>query len=415
MSGTESYDLSSGKRPDEPQGIVLNIQEEKPMSAVLLESTLELEGKGGDDKNDIASRFGAINRYLISKSKVKIDAKSAFYHLLSVMINSGMPMVKALKSLAKQTEKSPRLQIIISEVAAYIEGGSSLSESLSGYPDVFSEQEVGMIQSGEASGQLGKVLARLATDTEKAYRIKGKVKSAMTYPTVIFLLLIAVIVVMMVWVIPQLTQLFASSGQELPLITRIVVGTSDFMINQKFALVGGVLLFALTVSIFKRTTPGQYFFDRLVISLPIFGKLVKMSLLSRFARTLSNLLESRVSIVKAMEINANSIGNEVYRKRLLLSVDDIKQGIPLAESLTESTLFPPMLVNMLEVGEQTAQMDTIAAKVAEFYENEVDTAVEGISKVIEPVILIVIGVVVGGVVAAIMLPIMKLSNIAGAV
>jgi type IV pilus assembly protein PilC len=412
--GSESFELAGQtKKTDKDNknsGVILTIQEESPESLVLGKESI-LNGKSTG--NFLIDTYNSINRFFLKRSKVKIKDKATFFHLLSVMINAGIPMVKALRSLVNQMEKTPRLQMIIDTIANNIESGSTLSGSLQNFPDVFYEQEIGMIESGEASGQLSKILENIAEDTEKAYMIKSKIKSAMMYPIVIFVLLIGVIVAMMVFVIPSLKSLFENQGAQLPLITRIVVGMSDFMVQKKLILALGALGVILAFYAFKKTSIGKYAFDKFKISVPIFGTLFKKSYLARFARSLSNLLDSNISIVRAIEITANSIGNDVYKKSLMLAMEDIKQGIPLGESLLENPLFPPMLVNMIEVGEKTAQLDEISAKVAKFYEEEVDTAVSGISKIIEPVILVVIGVTVGGVVAAIMLPIMQLSDIAG--
>jgi len=350
---------------------------------------------------------------MVSKSGVKVKEKANFFHLLSVMINSGIPMVKALKSLVAQMDKSPRMAGIVATLAETIENGGSLSGAMMQFSDIFPDAEVGMIQSGEASGQLSRVLSNLASDTEKSYMITAKVKSAMMYPIVIFILLLGVIIAMMVYVVPKLSDLFATLGGDLPLVTKVVVATSNFLINNGLLLGLGVFALVILFMFLKKTSEGRYLFDKFKLKIPIFGILLQKSYLSKFARSLSNLLDSNVSIVKTLEITANSIGNEVYKRRLLLSIEDIKQGIPLAENLSDSDLFPPMLVNMIDVGEQTAQLDEITAKVAGFYEEEVDTAVAGVSKIIEPVILIFVGLTVGTVVAAIMLPIMELANLSG--
>lgn len=410
-TGTESFKLSpqDKKKGDE---VMLNIQEDHTQGVILEKSSKIRDQYTGNFITDIYHR---INSFFIEHSGIKPQAKSQFFHLLAVMVNSGIPMIKALRSLALQTEDSPRLQYTIEDLAQGVEGGKSLSESMDGFEDIFTEQEVGMIQAGEASGQLSKVLDNLAKDTEKAYQIKGKVKSAMMYPMVVFGLLIVVIAAMMIFVVPKLKELFSSMGERLPLLTRVVLTISDFFVNYyTFMSLGLVLLISLLFAL-KKTDAGKYAFDKFKIRMPLFGKLFMKSYLSRFARSLSNLLDSNVTILKTLEISGNSIGNEVYRRRILLSLEDIKQGIPLAENLTDSDLFPPMMVNMIEVGEKTAQMPEITEKIADFYENEVDTAVAGISKIIEPVILIVIGVTVGTVVAAIMLPIMQLSDFAGSV
>ncbi|MEK7547557.1 MAG: type II secretion system F family protein [Patescibacteria group bacterium] len=405
---TETFKVDEQKSQKEK--IVLNIQEEAPKGIVLNRYGEKIKFEEGG----IFGWYYKINNYFVEHSGVKTKDKADFFHLLAVMINSGIPMVKSLKSLALQLEKSPRMHMIVSQLAESIEEGESLSVSMLAFDDIFGEAEVGMVESGEASGQLAKVLNNLATDAEKAASIKSKVKSAMMYPIVILTLLVGVVVAMMVLVIPKLKELFASMKGELPLITRIVVGTSEFLQARGLFLLVGILLLILLLMYFRKTEVGKYYLDNFKLHIPIFGELFQKSFLARFARSLSNLLDSDVTIVRTMEITANSIGNEVYRKRLLMAMEDLKQGIPLAESLTENPLFPPMLVNMIDVGEKTAQLDTITAKIAAFYEEEVDTAVNGISKVIEPVILIIIGATVGVVVASIMLPIMKLTSLSGA-
>lgn len=390
-----------------PERIVLNIQEESG-KGILLDEKLEAEGMTG---NFLIDTYKKMNRFFLEHTKVKTQDKTTFLHLLSVMLDAGIPMVKSLKSLIMQMEKSPAMQVVLKDVLSRVEAGSSLSEALVVHPNVFTDAEVGMVESGEATGQISRVLETLSEDAEKAQEIRGKVKSAMMYPTIIFCLLLLVVAAMMVYVVPKLTELFAATGGELPLITRIVIGISDFLINNKFTLIFGIGFIAGFIILFKRTDVGTYTFDNLKLKIPVFGKLYKKSYLARFARSLGNLVDSQVSIVKSLEITANSIGNEVYRRRILLSVEDIKQGIPLAENLSESPLFPPMLVNMIEVGEKTAQLDEITAKVANFYEKELDTTINGISKIIEPIILVVVGLTVGLVVLAVMLPIVKLSEL----
>ncbi|MBT4917021.1 type II secretion system F family protein [Candidatus Peregrinibacteria bacterium] len=410
-TGSESYEL---KKPNQEQGdhVVLNIQDDESEGVILDDRHKgKIHPTGG-----FKGIYESVNRFLLQNTKIKIKDKSTFFHLLSVMVNSGIPMIKSLSSLGVQMEKVPRLQMIIEKISVDVSSGASLSEALSMNPDVFSEAEVGMIQSGEASGQLSSVLENLATDLEKEYSIRSKVKSAMIYPVVVILLLFAVVTAMMIFVIPQLKSLFESNaGVELPMITKIVVSLSDFMVEKKRIMGVSVLGIALFFVMFKKTEIGRYLFDKFKINVPIFGELFRKSYLSHFARSLSNLLSSGLSVIRTLEVTANSVGNEVYRRRLLLSSEDVKQGIPIAESLSESPLFPPMLINMLEVGESTAQVDEIAAKIAKFYEDEVDTAVAGISKIIEPVILIVIGLAVSAVVAAIMLPIMRLTDLAGVI
>jgi len=353
------------------------------------------------------------NSFLVAHSKVPIEAKANFFHLLGVMIAAGVPMVSALKSLAEQSDKSVKLQIIISELCTRIEAGEKLSESLLHYPEVFEEQEIGMIQAGELSGQLNHVLENVADDEEKAYEIKSKVKSAMTYPVIVFLLLIAVVSIMMMFVVPKLAALFSSTKQTLPMLTVVVMNISNFMVNQKIAMLAIILGFTIFMLLFRRTDIGREAIDSFKINVPIFGKMFRMAYLARFSRSISNLLNSQLTILKTLEITANSIGNDIYKKKLLIAAEDVKQGLPLAESLTDSDLFNPMIINMIDIGEKTAQLDVIAAKIAKFYETELDNKVNGLSKIIEPVVLIIIGATVGVVVGAVMMPIMNLSQLAG--
>lgn len=417
--GQEVFELS--KKEDKnvinsDDAVILNLLEEdtdanniSPIEFGTQTKRFRLESTG----NPFVDFFHKINFYLIKHSQIKGELKGTFFHLLGVMINAGIPMIKALNALIRQSDKSPKMKIIIQDLVDSIIAGMSLSKAMQQFPDTFTEQEFGMIQAGEASGQLSRTLEVLAHDAEKASSIKKKVKSALMYPAVIFTLLIAVIIIMLVYVIPQLTDLFSSIGGELPLITRVVVGLSDFLINQKLILISGVLIVVFAFIIAGKNPQGRYLLDKMKLSIPVFGGLFKKAYLSRFARSLSNLLDSSVTILKTIEITARSIGSEVYKKKLILTLEDIKQGIPIAEAISESDLFPPMLVSMVEVGEKTAQLDTIMAQVADFYESDVDTAVAGLSKIIEPIILVVIGLTVGAVVAAIILPIMQLSNLTG--
>ncbi|MBP7670906.1 type II secretion system F family protein [Candidatus Gracilibacteria bacterium] len=407
-AGTESFDLTKEVAGNGVPTLNLTIDEEK--SGVVLEKDSAAMKGGG-----IIGLYNRLNKALMSRSSVKTKDKATTFHLLSVMINAGIPMVRALKSLYSQMDKNPRMQMVLSALALKIEEGGSLSVAMADFRDVFSDAEISMIESGEESGQLSRVLETLALDTEKAYMIKSKVKSALMYPIIVFLMLIAVMAAMMIYVVPKLTVLFDSFGGDLPLITKIVVGISNFLINQGFLIAGVIFVGALFFYFFRKTISGRFVIDGLKLKIPIFGELLKKSYLARFARSLSNLLDSDVSIVRTLTITADSIGNEIYRRRLMMAVEDIKQGIPLAENLTESSLFPPMLVNMIDVGEKTAQLDEITAKVAKFYEEEVDTAVAGFSKIIEPVILGFVGLGVGAVVAAVMIPVMKLSNLSGVI
>ena len=421
FTGKEIFDLKekgatgtaagAAKKKDE---VILNIDEDDVVLSgggrrILGGSSVVSESSGFF----LVDWYRKVNRYFLLKSGLKADEKSNFFHLLAVMINSGIPVVKSLKSLMNQTSPDSHLYIVIEDLVRRVEEGQSLSESMSYHGEEFSEMEIGMVESGEAAGQLNKTLDNLATDIARREDIKHNIKSAMMYPVVIVLLLVSVMIVMMVFVIPKLTELFDRTAENLPLVTRIVVGTSNVMREYGLLMLAGLLVLALVVKYGRKTESGMYLWDKLKLNIPVFGKLFKMTYLGRFSRSLSNLMGSGVPIVKTLEITATSIGNEVYKKKLSLTIEDIKQGIPLAENLTDPKLFPSMIVNMIEVGEKTAQLDDIMMKVADYYENEVSVSVKGLSKIIEPLLLIIIGLSVGLVVAAIMMPIMQLSNLAG--
>jgi type IV pilus assembly protein PilC len=388
---------------------VLNIAQTSGGKVLLRQKTEYVKFTG----NVFVDTYRKLNDFLIDHSKVKIRDKATFFRLLAVMINSGLPLIKSLRTLGVQQEKSPKLARSLFEMATAIEGGKSLSEAMSVYPEIFNEAQVGMVHAGEASGQLNKTLRELAEDVEKTASLTGKIRGALIYPVAIMVLLVVVIFVMMVAVVPQLTKLFAQTGHELPLPTQILITVSTFCQNYWPIVILMVVGFVVGVGVWKRTRTGKYLWDYMLIKLPIFGPLIQKAALSRFSRSLSSLMSSGVPIIKAIEITANAIGNEVYKRRLILTAEDMRRGIPMAENMSESKLFPTMLVNMIEVGEQTAQLESVTLNVAEFYDEDVDNVVQALTKVMEPLIIVIIGITVGGLVAAIMLPIIQLTNITG--
>lgn len=362
--------------------------------------------------NAFLDSFTKLNDYIIDHSKVKIREISVIFRLMATMINAGMPLIKSLNTLGVQSEKNPKLQRTLFDLAHQVETGSSLSKAMEKYPEVFSQAQTGAIQAGEASGQLNKTLRDLAAESEKSASIVGKVKGAMVYPIVILAILFAVIFLMMILVIPQISKLFTDTGKQLPLPTQILIKMSEFSVAYWWLILLTIFGTITAITWWKSTKIGHYYWDLMMINMPVFGDLVKKSTLSKFAYSFGNLLSSGVPIIKAMEIVSVAVGNEVYRKRLLLTAEDMRSGIPLAENMSNSKLFPSMLVNMIEVGEQTAQLENVTQKVAEFYDEEVSNAVNSLTKILEPLVIVLVGVVVGGLVAAIMLPIIQLTDIA---
>lgn len=394
---------------EKKKGLLLNIAE--PRGAKIL-----LRQKPGDiglSGNPIIDTYKRLNQFFIDHSKVKTKDKAVFFRLLSVMLNAGLPLVRSLNTLGVQTEKTPKMSSTLFAMGRSIEGGSSLSEAMGEYTEIFGDSEVGVVKAGEASGRLNDTLKSLAQDVEKSASIAGKVKGAMIYPMVILSLLAVAMFLMMVMVVPQITRLFTQTGAELPLPTRILIGVSEFSVNYWPIIIVSTMLFFVAFGAYRRTRGGRYTLDWIKLRLPVFGDLFKKTALSKFSRGFANLLGSGVPIIKSIEIVSHGIGNDVYKRRLLLTAEDMKRGIPMAENLSDSTLFPNMVVNMVEVGEQTAQLENVMEKVADFYDEEIDTMVNSLSKIMEPLILVIIGVTVGGLVAAIMLPIMQLTDAAG--
>lgn len=394
--------------PKEKQ-IILNIAEAKGSKILLRQAAGTIRYTG----NPVLDAFQHFNDYMIEHSKIKLQARATFFRLLAVMLNAGLSLIKSLNTLGVQNEKTPRLARVLFAMAKTIEGGRSLSEAMSDYPDVFDDSQIGVVKAGEASGQLNRTLKSLADEMEKSASVSGKIKGAMIYPMVIMAILIVVVFLMMVMVIPQLSSLFTSSGKELPLPTIVMIWISNACLNYWYLMIGGAVGAFVGFNVWKKTRSGKYIWDNIKLRLPVFGPVIQKGAISKFARGFANLLSSGVPIIKAMEIISHAVGNEVYKRRLILCAEDMKRGIPMAENMAESKLFPSMLVNMIEVGEQTAQLDTVILKVADFYDDEIDNVVRNISKIMEPMILVVMGITIGGIVAAIMLPIMQLTSFAG--
>lgn len=361
--------------------------------------------------------FDSINNYFVYHTKIKPKDKAVAFRLLAVMINAGLSIVKALKILAKQSE-NPKLRLVLDDIAKKVEGGISFSDALAEYSEIFIEAEIGMIAAGEVSGQLNKTLVNLATETEKSASLSKKIKSAMVYPAVVLTVLVGAIFLMMTMVIPKLGELFEGAGAELPLATQILMNTSNWFTSATLGIPNWLLLIVtmiiivVSVGYWKKTPSGKIMWDQLMLKLPIFGTLNKKAALASFARQLALLSDSGVAIIRAIEITANAVGNEIYRIRLLETKEAVEKGVSIHKNIADDPLFPDLVVSMIAVGEQTAQLGAVTHKIAEFYDEEVETFVKNLSTIMEPLIIVVIGTLVAGLVAAIMQPIMDMTDIA---
>ncbi|MEE8447581.1 MAG: type II secretion system F family protein [Gemmatimonadota bacterium] len=343
------------------------------------------------------------------KRKVKTREMVILTRQFATMINAGLPLVKALQILAEQVT-NPTIQAAIEKVVHDVESGDTLAHALKEHPKLFSPLYVNMVDAGEAGGILDTILLRLATFLEKADALARKVKGAMIYPAVVFSVAALAIAILLLFVIPTFESMFASFNQELPLPTRIVIGLSNFLQGYwLWLLIGGVVAGVL----FRRwiaTSSGRLLFDRMLLRAPLLGSLVRKSAIARFTRTLSTLLSAGVNILEGMEITARTAGNRVIHDAVIESRASIAGGKSISEPLRQSGVFPPMVTQMINVGEETGDLDGMLGKIADFYEDEVDVAVESLLKALEPAMIVILGTIVGGMIIAMYLPIFGMVN-----
>ncbi len=345
--------------------------------------------------------------------KLSSKDKAFLMRQLATTINAGLPISQALKVLGNQTNNK-KLKNIISQISSDVEGGQSLSTAFSRFPETFSQMDITLIESGETSGTLDKVLIRVANTMESNYRIKKKIRSAMAYPGFILGVVIVVLIVMNIYVLPQMGTLYKEFNATLPLPTRIVMAMSKASTNYGILLVIAIVAAVTGLRLYvKRTKNGRSIFDTIKLKIPVLGAFIKSLYLSRFTTTLSGLIASGVSLVEAINITSRAIGNIHYEETLGESSEKVKGGVPLSETLKESELFPPIVPQMISVGEQTGEMDGMLENLANYYEEEVDNFVKSMTSIIEPVLIVVIAVLVGGMLVSVMLPIYSLGKVIG--
>lgn len=343
---------------------------------------------------------------------IKMDDLVIFSRQLATMVDAGIPLVGALDALQDQME-SKGFKNVIKKVRNDVEGGLSLSEALNKQPNVFSEFFINMVKAGESSGQLDEILDRVAVYMEKTLALIRKVKSSLIYPAVVVLMAITITTFLIVKVVPTFESIFVTIGVDLPLPTKILITISKIL-RQWLPLVAvGLVVGIVALVRIIRTDKGKLVFDTLLLKLPVLGPLLKKVAIARFARTLSTLQKSGVAILTALEIVGKTSGNKVIEAAVFKTKSSIKEGESIAQPLTASRVFPPMVTRMISVGEQTGKLEEMLGKVADFYESEVDTAVSGLTSLIEPLIIAFLGVVVGGIVVSMFLPIVKLIQVVG--
>jgi len=331
-----------------------------------------------------------------------------FTRQFATMIGAGLPLVQALDILARQTENKAFAKKI-EEIKIDVEGGSTFADALKRHPKVFSDLYANMVAAGEAGGILDTILVRLATYIEKAQKLKRKVKGAMIYPAVVISVAILVIVIIMVFVVPTFAKMFTQLGGVLPAPTRIIIGVSHFLGGT-----GGLVILASLISsaVFilqiRRTQKGRYITDRIMLRMPVIGILLKKVAVAKFTRTLGTLVSSGVPILDGLNITAKTAGNRVIEKAVYTVRQGVAEGKTLAEPLTETRVFPPMVIQMIAVGESTGALDSMLEKIADFYDEEVDNAVANLTSMIEPALMVFLGGTIGFIVISMYLPIFKL-------
>lgn len=351
----------------------------------------------------------------LGEGSTRISAKdiSIFSRQLSTMMDSGVPLVQSFDIIGKG-HANKGMQVLMASIRTDIESGSNLSDALRKHPLYFDDLFCNLVSAGEHAGILDNILDKIAIYKEKTEAIKGKIKKAMFYPAAVIVVAILITIILMVAVIPQFAQMFSGFGADLPAPTRLVINMSNFMARWWIAV---ILLMVASgygfIQMKKRSRPFNNFLDRAILKVPIFGSIFRKAAIARYARTLSTMFAAGVPLVEAMESVSGAVGNVIYGDAILKMRDEVATGTQLNVAMRKTNLFPSMVTQMTAIGEEAGSVDTMLGKVADFYEEEVDNAVDGLSSLLEPIIMVVIGGLIGGMVIAMYLPIFQMGKIVG--
>ena len=386
----------------------IEVENEAAVAGALRQKRLELVS---------VSQSSGLSKFLASLSKkggnVTTKDVVVFSRQFSTMVNAGLPILQGLTIVAEQAE-NPDFRIVMTKVRDDISNGIPLSEAMAKHPKAFNTLYVNMVKAGEQGGILDVIFERLSEYLEKAEGVARKVKSAMMYPIVVMSVAVMVVIFLMVKVVPTFRDVFSSFGAKLPWPTQVVIDISEFLSSKKAFL---LLIFAvgvyIAVTVYRKTKTGAYNWDKMILKLPVFGVLARKASVAKFARTLGTLVKSGVPIMDALETVAKTSGNLVIERAVLNARDSVREGKTLTQPLKESKVFPPMVTQMINVGEETGALDTMLSKIADFYEDEVDAAVEGLTSIIEPILIVFLGVTIGFIVVAMFMPMFELGNIVG--
>ncbi len=387
--------IQSGIVEAEDNDSAMEALEERQYEVLSIESYAGME-KGAD----------SIMRFF---NKVKTKELVATIRMLSVMVSASVPLVDAVRNIVHQT-KNPRLKAIMADVANEIEGGAKLSDAMERYPTVFSGFFTNMIRSGETTGQLSEVMNYLADQQEKDYDILSKLKGALMYPAFIITGMFVTGFIMMVYVVPKLTEVIVEAGAELPLTTRILIGTSNVFVNYWWLIILSIVVVGVGVWAWLRTEEGRYNFDKIKLSIPVFGGLLQDIYMVRFCQSMYTLMKGGQTIVQGLEVAASVIGNAVWKRMILETIIAVNDGESIVSVMRENKHVPEMAVQMIAVGEDTGQITEVLQRVSEFYSRNVDNASATMLTLIEPVVMVILGLGVGVMVSAIMIPLYRISG-----
>ncbi|KKS92601.1 MAG: Type II secretion system protein [Candidatus Collierbacteria bacterium GW2011_GWB1_44_6] len=380
---------------------VLDAVDDKQAASVLRSKGLLVTALYEADQLNIEALLGRF-------SKPKADEITNFTRQMATMIGSGLPLVEALRIL--KTQSGSNLKPVIEKILTAVEGGSTLADAVADSGGGFSSVYVAMVRAGESAGVLDQVMNKLAEALDKQREFRSKTKGAMVYPTIIMIAMVVIASIMMVFVVPKLTAMYKDFGAELPGPTKVLMAVSDFAVNYWYALFLAILVFVIFFSNWSRTEVGGLVVEQLTFRIPIWGKLRKDIILTEFARTISVLLGAGIPILDALNIVANTLGSRVYSAGIKQAAVYVEKGVSLAESITRLEMFPPILSQMISVGEETGKLDSVLSKLAAFYESESEIKIKALTTAIEPLIMVIMGVGVGFLVIAVIMPIYNLTS-----
>ncbi|MDD5688058.1 MAG: type II secretion system F family protein [Elusimicrobia bacterium] len=356
--------------------------------------------------------FEMLNKYNPLRPRVKAKDLVLFSRQLSTLVSAGVPIVQGLTILTEQIE-NPAFKKVVDEIAEDIKAGISIAEAMKKQPEAFSELYVAMIRAGEVGGILDVILERLSAYLEAADALKGKVKGALMYPSIVAVIAASVTVFLLVVVIPTFQEIFSSFGADLPLPTKILIAISNLLKRYIILLILGVIGIAVAFVQYYKTEKGKFQIDAISLKVPLFGEMLRKVAVAKFTRTLGTLVKSGVPILQALDTVAQTAGNKIIERAILQAKESIREGEKIADPLRKSQVFPPMVIQMISVGEETGNLDTMLNKIADFYDQEVDVAVKGLTSMIEPIVICVMGIVIGAIVIAMFMPMFSMGALAG--